>query len=85
MFNPTDFKEKLVARCKYTLIGKFSNTIPKIELIKKQFVLQIKLKGRVKLTYYNVRHIYINLENEYDHSAIWSKGKMYIKGKLMRF
>lgn len=78
MFNPTDFKEKLAARCKYTLIGKFANTMPKMEVIRKQFILQTELKGGVKITHYNARHLYIDLENEYDHSTVWSKGKMYI-------
>lgn len=34
-----DFMVKLATSCKYTLIGKFTNTMPKLELIRKSFIL----------------------------------------------
>lgn len=43
-----------------------------------------ELRGGVKLTHFNARYLYIDLDNESDHSTIWSKGRMYIKGQLMR-
>lgn len=39
VFNKDYFMIKLVASYKYTLIGKFSNTMPKVELIRKKFIL----------------------------------------------
>lgn len=55
-----------------------------METIRKEFILQPELKGGVKLTHFNSRHLYIDLDNEYDHSTVWSKGKMFIQGQLMR-
>uniref|UniRef100_M1DF29 Uncharacterized protein n=1 Tax=Solanum tuberosum TaxID=4113 RepID=M1DF29_SOLTU len=43
----------LASACKYTLIGKFSYTMPKVELIKKNFILQTQLSGGVKIAHFN--------------------------------
>uniref|UniRef100_M1DBB1 DUF4283 domain-containing protein n=1 Tax=Solanum tuberosum TaxID=4113 RepID=M1DBB1_SOLTU len=58
---------------------------PLMETIKEQFILQTELKGGVKLTHYNPKHLYINLNNEYDHATVLSKAKMYVESQLMRF
>ncbi|KAM3233661.1 hypothetical protein P3L10_019020 [Capsicum annuum] len=55
-----------------------------MEVIRRQFTLQTKLKRKVKLTHCNFRHLYIDMDNEYDNSTVWSKGKMYIQGQLIR-
>lgn len=39
IFKKEDFMVKLAARCKFTSVGKFSNTMPKLELIRKNFIL----------------------------------------------
>ncbi|KAG5586529.1 hypothetical protein H5410_046963 [Solanum commersonii] len=67
------------------ICGKFINTMPKMETIREQFILQTELKGEVKLTHYNPKHLYINLDNEYDHATVLSKAKMYVESQLMRF
>lgn len=51
IFKKEDFNHKLVTNCKFTLIGKFTNTKPKIELIRKNFILQTQLSGGVKIQY----------------------------------
>ena len=38
-----DYYVKLVAVCKYTLVGKFKNTIPKMKLVRKSFILQTQV------------------------------------------
>lgn len=45
IFKREDFRVKLASRCKYTLVGKFTNIIPRIELIRKSFILQTQLTG----------------------------------------
>lgn len=35
IFKPKDYKIKLAHRCKYTLIGKFANIMPRMEVIRK--------------------------------------------------
>jgi len=35
--------------CKYTLIGKFTHTMPKVELIRKSFIVQTQLSGGSRL------------------------------------
>lgn len=84
IFKKEDFMVKLVAGCKFTLVGKFFNTMPKFELIRKSFIQQAQLTGGVNITRFNARHIYIDLANEEDHISIWNKQNMYIEGQLMR-
>ncbi|WMV45630.1 hypothetical protein MTR67_039015 [Solanum verrucosum] len=71
-------------RCKYTLVGKFINAMPKMEAIRKSFIAQTQLTGGVKIAYFNSRHIYIDLDNEADHISVWTKQKMYIAGQSMK-
>lgn len=37
-FNEVDFMIKWVDRCKFNLIGEFSNTMPKVKLIRQSFI-----------------------------------------------
>lgn len=36
-------------RYKFTVVGKFSNTMPRMEIIRKSFIARIKLRGVSKL------------------------------------
>ncbi|KAH0730257.1 hypothetical protein KY289_001445 [Solanum tuberosum] len=74
----------LAAACKFTLIGKFSYTMPKLELIRKNFILQTQLSGGVKISHFNSRHVYIDLDNELDYNMVWTKQRMSIAGQVMR-
>ncbi|KAG5580310.1 hypothetical protein H5410_050937 [Solanum commersonii] len=74
----------LAEKCKYTLIGKFTHTMPKVELIRKSFILQTQLSGGVMIAHYNARHAYIDLDNELDYNTVWTKQRMSIAGQLMR-
>ncbi|KAH0781438.1 hypothetical protein KY290_001036 [Solanum tuberosum] len=71
-----DYMVNLAARYRFTLVGKFTNTMPKIELIRKSFILQTQLTGGVKIAHFNARHIYIDLDNKEDHVSVWNKQKM---------
>lgn len=57
---------KLAERCKFTLVGKFSNIMPKVELIRWNFILKTQLTGGVKIAHFNARNVYIDLDNEAD-------------------
>lgn len=67
-------------RCRFTILGKFTNSMPKMEIIRKQFIVQTKLRGGVKLSYFNSRHLYIHLVNEGDQAIFWSKEEFIFKG-----
>ncbi|KAG5604804.1 hypothetical protein H5410_026296 [Solanum commersonii] len=69
-FYEEDFLGKMSGRCKYTLVGKFINAMPKMEAIRKSFIAQTQLTGGVKIAYFNSRHIYIDLDNEADHISV---------------
>ncbi|KAH0712245.1 hypothetical protein KY289_008204 [Solanum tuberosum] len=84
IYDMDDFMTKLAVDCKYTLIGKFSSTMPKMELIRKSFTLQTQLTGGVNIAHYNARHVFIDLENELDYNTVWTQQRMTIEGKLMR-
>ena len=58
-----DYYVKLVEVCKYTLVVKFTNTMTKFRKI---FILQSQLTRSVKITHFNARHVYIDLDNEFD-------------------
>lgn len=73
VFKFDDYKVKLAQRCKFTLIGKFDNIMPKMEVIRRKFILKIELRDSIKLTYFNSKHLYIDLNNEHNHSTVWSK------------
>uniref|UniRef100_M1DH02 Bifunctional endo-1,4-beta-xylanase xylA n=1 Tax=Solanum tuberosum TaxID=4113 RepID=M1DH02_SOLTU len=79
-----DYNIKLAESCKHTLVGKFTNTMPKMEIIRKSFTIQTQLTGGVKITHYDSRHEYIDLDNEFDYVTVWTKQRMSIEGQLMR-
>ncbi|KAH0760297.1 hypothetical protein KY290_016370 [Solanum tuberosum] len=83
-FYEADFLQKMPGRCKYTLVGKFINAMPKMEVIRKSFIAQTQLTGGVKIAHFNSRHIYIDLDNEADHISVWTKQKMFIAGHPMK-
>ncbi|KAH0746223.1 hypothetical protein KY285_007880 [Solanum tuberosum] len=74
----------LAAACKYTLIGKFSTTMPKVDPIRNNFILQTQLSGGVKIAHFNSRHVYIDLDIELDYNMDWTKQRMTISSKVMR-
>ncbi|KAH0639256.1 hypothetical protein KY285_035842 [Solanum tuberosum] len=84
LFEETDYSIKLAEFCKHTLVGKFTNTVPKMELIRTNFTLQTQLTGGMKISHYSSRHMYIDLDNEFDYVTVWTKQKMSIKGQIMR-
>lgn len=51
IFKEEDFMVDWAAKCKFTLIGKFSTTMPKFELVRKSFINKTQLSGGVKITY----------------------------------
>ncbi|KAG5585827.1 hypothetical protein H5410_046261 [Solanum commersonii] len=84
MYDRNEYMVNMVDSCKYTLIGKFYGPIPKMEAIRKKFVTQVELSGSVRITHFNTRHIYIDLENELDRANALDSKRLYIEGKFMR-
>ncbi|KAG5606144.1 hypothetical protein H5410_027636 [Solanum commersonii] len=84
IYDMDDFMTKLAVDCKYTLIGKFNSTMPKMELIRKSFIMQTQLTRGANIAHYNARHVFIDLENELDYNIVWTQQRMTIEGKLMR-
>ncbi|OIT22703.1 hypothetical protein A4A49_30027 [Nicotiana attenuata] len=84
IFKREDYMVKFADRCKFTVVGKFSNTMPRMEIIRKSFIAQTELRGSVKIAHFNARTVYIDLENEYDHYTVWGKQHMYIQGQMMK-
>ncbi|OIT30421.1 hypothetical protein A4A49_25953 [Nicotiana attenuata] len=84
IFKRDDYTVKFADRCKFTVVGKFTNTMPRMEIIRKSFITQTELRGGVKIAHFNAKTVYIDLDNEYDHSTVWSKKYMYIQGQMMR-
>ncbi|KAG5615000.1 hypothetical protein H5410_014824 [Solanum commersonii] len=83
-FHEEDFMFKMPGRCKYTLVGKFTNAMPKMEVIRRSFIAQTQLTRGVRIVHFNSRHIYIDLDNEADHISVWTKQRMFIAGHLMK-
>ena len=74
----------MASTCKFTLIGKFIYTMPRVELIRKNLILQTQLLGGVKIAHFNSRHVYIDIDNELDYNMVWTKQRMTIAGQVMR-
>lgn len=70
IFKRDDYIVRFADICKFTVVGKFSNTMPRMEVIRKGFIDQTELRGPVKIAHFSARTVYIKLENEYDHSTI---------------
>ena len=79
LLDKDDYYVKLAEVCKYTLVGKFTNTMPKMELVRKSFILQTQLIGSVKITLLNCRHVYIDLDKEFDYETVWMKHRINIE------
>ncbi|TMX05308.1 hypothetical protein EJD97_025000, partial [Solanum chilense] len=74
----------LASTCKFTLIGKFIYAMPRVELIRKNFILQTQLSRGAMIAHFNSRHVYIDLDNELDYNMVWTKQRMTIAGQIMR-
>ena len=74
----------MASRCKYTLVGKFTNSMPKMEIISNSFVDQTHLIRSVKIAHFYSRHIYIDYDNEVDHINVWTNQKIFIAGYSMK-
>nr|XP_016479403.1 PREDICTED: uncharacterized protein LOC107800694 [Nicotiana tabacum] len=57
--------------------------MPRMEVIRRSFIAQTKLRGGVKIAHFNARTVYIDLDNKYDHTTVWKKTFMYIQGQRM--
>lgn len=58
--------------------------MPKIEIIRKSFIIKTQLAGGVKIAHLNSKHIYIDLDNEAEHIVVWTKQRMFLEGQFMR-
>lgn len=74
----------LASTCKSSLIGKFIYTMPRVELIRKNIILQTQLFGGVKIAHFNSRYVHIDIDNELDYNMVWTKQRMIIAGQVMR-
>ena len=85
LLDEDDYYVKLAEVCTYTLVRKFTYTMPKLELVRKSFILQTQLIESVKITHINAMHVYIDLDNEFDYQTVWTKLRMNIEGQMMRY
>ena len=61
---------KWVDRCRFTLIGKFCNAMPRVELIRQRFLNQTQVSRGVKIPHLNARPVYIDLDNVLDFVTV---------------
>ncbi|XP_009600554.1 uncharacterized protein [Nicotiana tomentosiformis] len=57
--------------------------MPRMEVIRRSFIARTELRGGVKIAHFNARTVYFGLDNEYDHTTVWTKTSMYIQGQRM--
>lgn len=57
--------------------------MPKLELIRNNFINQTQLFGGVKIAHFNSRYVYIDLDNELDYVTVWTKQRIYIEEQPM--
>ncbi|OIS96896.1 hypothetical protein A4A49_01939 [Nicotiana attenuata] len=83
VFKKEDYMVRFANRCKFTCVGKFSNIMPRMEVIKKSFIAQTKVRGGVKIAHFNARTVYIDLDND-SGAQNQPKQQMYIQGQMMK-
>ncbi|KAH0696575.1 hypothetical protein KY285_013369 [Solanum tuberosum] len=66
-------QELLATTCKWTFVGKFLKTHPQIDKIKADFVKIVPLRGSVKIGVKDLKHVFIDVDNEEDYNIINSK------------
>ncbi|KAG5632072.1 hypothetical protein H5410_003789 [Solanum commersonii] len=66
-------QELLATICKWTFVGKFSKTRPQIDKIRADFVKIVPLRGSVKIGVKDLKHVFIDVDNEEDYNTINSK------------
>lgn len=73
IFDIYDYMHTLTVNCKYTIFGKFSTTMPNVDLIKKSFIQQTPLSGDINIAHYNAKHVFIDLKNELDYNTLYTQ------------
>lgn len=74
---------RFAEKFKFTLVGKFTNTLPKIKFIWKIIVNQAQLSRGVNITNFNLINVYIDLDNEFDYNTVWTTQNIIVEGKLI--
>lgn len=73
IYDMHDYMHTLIVDCKYTLVGKFSTTMLKVELVRKRFTQQTELIRGVNTAHYNSRHLFIDIQNDLNYHIICIK------------
>lgn len=60
IFKADDYYGIMADECRWTMVGKFTYGRPRIESIRSKFLEQIPLKGKVRISAYNYRHVFID-------------------------
>ncbi|OIT23354.1 hypothetical protein A4A49_28503 [Nicotiana attenuata] len=83
-FKAEDYFVNLEQECRFTLIGKLYKTKPPMEDIRKAFISQFHLKGKVKIAFFDFQHVCIDFTNEVDYTHIKLKNFVDIIGTPMK-
>lgn len=58
--------------------------MPKVLLIRQSFINKTQLSGEFKITHFNARHVYIDLDDVLDIVTVWTKQRIVIECQPMR-
>ncbi|OIT31489.1 hypothetical protein A4A49_52552 [Nicotiana attenuata] len=71
--NKTKLKHDLLAEtCRWTIVSKFINSRPSIDIIRPEFARTVTTKGEVKIEAKDRFHVFIDVENEEDFNNIYA-------------
>ncbi|KAH0679898.1 hypothetical protein KY284_020983 [Solanum tuberosum] len=81
--------EMLAQMCKWTIIGKFSQIRPSIDIIRREFTKIIPGKGNIKIGAYDMHHVFLDFDNIKDHLNVLSRNFIHLGGlnimKIMKW
>lgn len=69
----------LAQTCKWTIIGKFSQIRPSIDIIRREFTKIIPGKGNIKIGAYDMHHVFLDFDNIEDHLNVLSRNFIHLK------
>ncbi|KAH0719037.1 hypothetical protein KY290_015709 [Solanum tuberosum] len=81
--------EMLAQTCKWTIIGKFSQIRPSIDIIRREFTKIIPGKGNIKIGVYDIHHVFLDFDNIEDYLNVLSRNFIHLGGlnimKIMKW
>ncbi|XP_060188384.1 uncharacterized protein LOC132617405 [Lycium barbarum] len=83
LFNNGEYYGVMSDECKFTLVGKFIRSMPQIEKLRARFAEIITVRGKVTISVYDYRTVFLDFSNEDDFKTVWYRRSIEIDEQVM--